>query len=54
MATNALQVDGPNADARLSGNYEFITTAGKSDKQAVSFRATLRRESGVWRFVSIR
>jgi eukaryotic-like serine/threonine-protein kinase len=54
LSIAGLQVDGANADARLSGNYEFITTAGKSDKQAVSFRATLRRESGVWRFVSIR
>jgi serine/threonine-protein kinase len=54
LSINGLQVDGANADARLAGNYEFITTAGKSDKQAVSFRATLRRESGVWRFVSIR
>jgi serine/threonine-protein kinase len=54
LSINGLQVDGASADARLSGNYEFITTAGKSDKQAVSFRATLRRESGVWRFVTIR
>ena len=45
---------GAAADARLSGNYEYETTQGKTERQPVSFVASLRREGSTWRLVSLR
>jgi serine/threonine-protein kinase len=49
-------VDGTptTADARLIGSYEYITAAGKSERQPVSFAASLRKEGAGWRLVSVR
>ena len=49
-------VDGSvsSADARVSGTYEYESTSGRTDRQPVSFAATLRRDGGVWRLVSLR
>ncbi|HEY0529898.1 MAG TPA: protein kinase [Gemmatimonadaceae bacterium] len=49
-------VDGTptTADARLVGSYEYVTTSGKSQREPVSFAASLRREGGGWRLVSVR
>jgi serine/threonine-protein kinase len=54
LAVSSLQVDGGSAEARLTGVYDFVTTAGRAQSQQVSFQATLRRENVGWRFVSIR
>ncbi len=45
---------GTSADARLVGSYEYVTTAGKAERQPVSFAATLRHDGNVWRLVSVR
>jgi len=42
------------AEARLVGSYEYVNSAGRTDRQPVSFAASLRRESGGWRLVSVR
>ncbi|MDB4882440.1 MAG: protein kinase, partial [Gemmatimonadetes bacterium] len=42
------------ADARLSGHYEYENTSGKVERQPVSFVATLRRDGGGWRLISLR
>jgi hypothetical protein len=42
------------ADARLSGTYEYESSSGKTERQPVSFAASLRREGGEWRLVSLR
>ena len=49
-------VDGSStsADARLVGSYEYVTTAGKTERQPVSFAATLRHDGNGWRLVSVR
>jgi serine/threonine-protein kinase len=54
LAVSSLQVDGASAEAQLSGLYEYVTNAGRDQRQPVSFQATLRRGSDGWRFVSIR
>ena len=54
LTVSSLQVDGASADAQLSGLYEYVTNAGRDQRQPVSFVATLRRGSEGWRFVSIR
>ena len=49
-------VDGSStsADARLVGSYEYVTTAGKTERQPVNFAATLRHDANGWRLVSVR
>ena len=54
LSVSSLQVDGASADAQLSGQYDFVSNAGREQRQAVSFHATLRRGTNGWRFVSIR
>ena len=43
-----------SAEARLVGSYEYVNSAGRTDRQPVSFAASLRREAGAWRLVSVR
>jgi serine/threonine protein kinase len=43
-----------SADARLEGNYAFVTTAGITERKPVSFAVTLRHEGSGWHLVSLR
>ena len=54
LAVTDLQVDGATAEARLAGTYEYITTAGTTERQPVSFRATLQNDAGAWKLVAVR
>jgi hypothetical protein len=54
LAVSDLQVDGTNAEARVTGSYQFVTTAGATQRQPASFRATLRYEGGAWKLVAVR
>jgi serine/threonine-protein kinase len=49
-----VEASGSSADARLVGSYEYVTTAGQSQRQPVNFAATLRHDGGQWRLVSVR
>lgn len=49
-----LETNGNTADARLVGSYEYVTTSGKSERQSVSFDATLRYDGSAWRLTSVR
>ena len=49
-----VELSGSSADARLVGSYEYTTTAGKAERQPVSFAATLRHDGSGWRLVSVR
>jgi serine/threonine-protein kinase len=42
------------AEAQLSGVYEFVTVAGKTERQPVSFAVSLRQEGRTWRLTSLR
>jgi serine/threonine protein kinase len=42
------------ADAQLVGVYEFVTVAGKTERQPVSFAVSLRQEGRTWRLTSLR
>jgi eukaryotic-like serine/threonine-protein kinase len=42
------------ADAQLVGVYEFVTVAGKTERQPVSFAVSLRQEGRTWRLTSMR
>jgi ketosteroid isomerase-like protein len=48
-----LRIDGDEAEARLTGTYEYETERGRSE-DPVAFTATLRRETSGWRLVSVR
>ena len=49
-------VDGAvsSAEARLVGTYEYVSSAGRTERQPVSFAATLRHDSSGWRLISVR
>ena len=49
-----VEASGNNADAKLVGSYQYVTSDGKSERQPVSFSASLRYESGSWRLTSVR
>jgi len=49
-----VETSGSSADARLVGTYEYVTSAGKTERQPVSFAATLRHDGNAWRLVSVR
>jgi serine/threonine-protein kinase len=50
-----MTASGPSAaDAHLVGVYEFVTVAGKTERQPVSFAATLAQEGRAWRLTSLR
>lgn len=53
LTMNGLDVSGSSADAKIAGTYDYVTDAGKSVQQAVSFLATFRREGGTWQLVSV-
>lgn len=53
LAVNGLQVDGNRATARVSGTYEFTTSAGRQ-QQPVAFEADLRHDAGAWKLVAVR
>jgi hypothetical protein len=42
------------AEARVSGAYQYERADGRTERQPVSFLASLRREGGSWRLVSVR
>jgi hypothetical protein len=54
LSVTDLQVDGATAEARLTGTYEYVTTAGATERQPVSFRATLHNDAGAWKLVAVR
>lgn len=54
LSVSDLQVDGTTAEARLAGTYEYVTTAGATERRPVSFRATLHHDGGVWKLMAVR
>jgi serine/threonine-protein kinase len=53
LATAATEVNGNAGSTRVSGTYHFVDLAGKTQRQPVSFTATLHREGTEWRILSI-
>jgi eukaryotic-like serine/threonine-protein kinase len=54
FSVGSLDVQGDGAEARLSGTYDYLTNAGKSDRQSVSFQASFRRDAAGWKLTSVR
>jgi serine/threonine protein kinase len=54
LAITSLEVNGATAVARLTGAYEYVTRAGRSERQPASFQATFQREGDRWTLQSVR
>jgi hypothetical protein len=54
MTVGSLDVQSTTAEGRVTGQYDYVTTAGKTERQPLDFQATLRREGSVWRLVAVR
>jgi serine/threonine-protein kinase len=54
FSVSSLDVNGSSADGKLSGAYDYLTNAGKSERQAVTFQATFRRDVNGWKLASVR
>jgi serine/threonine-protein kinase len=50
----SLDVSGTTAEGKLAGTYDYLTTAGKNERQAVTFLASFRRDGGGWKLASVR
>ena len=48
-----LEANGNSADARLVGTYEYVS-GSRTERQPVSFAASLRNDGSSWRLVSVR
>jgi len=48
LAVGNLQVDGANAEAQVTGSFDYVTSKGATERRPVSFVATLHRERGGW------
>jgi eukaryotic-like serine/threonine-protein kinase len=49
-----IDVSGNSADAHLSGSYEYVTNEGRTERQPVSFSASLHYDGSSWRLTSVR
>lgn len=49
-----LAISGASADASVVGTYVYQTSRGGTQRDPVSFTATLRKDGDAWRFVSVR
>jgi hypothetical protein len=54
LAVASADVTGATAEVRVAGSYEFVTGAGKTERQPVSFHASLRHDGTRWRLTSVR
>jgi len=48
LSVGNLQVDGANAEAQVTGSFDYVTSNGSDERRPVSFVATLRRDRGTW------
>ena len=51
---SSLDVTGPSAVAKMTGSYEFVTRAGRAERQPASFEATFVRDGDRWRLQQVR
>jgi hypothetical protein len=50
----SLEITGASASARLTGAYEYVTRAGRTETNPASFEATFQREGERWTLQSVR
>lgn len=50
----SLDAGATGAVARVTGAYEFVTRAGRAERQPASFEATFQRDGDRWKLLAIR
>jgi hypothetical protein len=53
LVPGAIEVNGNAASTRVTGTYQFVDMAGKTQRQPVSFTAAMHRDGTEWRIRSI-
>jgi eukaryotic-like serine/threonine-protein kinase len=53
LRISSLDAAANSAEARVVGNYDYVTSEGRNETRAVSFAMSLRREGSGWRVVSV-
>ena len=53
FTVSRVDVTGATAEARVSGAYDFVGSDGKTQHRPITFRATLRRDGGIWQLVAV-
>lgn len=53
LSVAGLQVDGANAEAQVTGVFDYVTSSGGSERRNTSFVATLHRDHGAWTIAAI-
>jgi len=55
LALGRLDLSGATGEAQVAGTYTYLNTSTqRTERQPVSFRATLRRDGSAWRIAQIR
>jgi len=54
FSVSSLDINGTTAEGKLAGTYDYVTNAGKSERQAVTFQATFRHDANGWKLASVR
>jgi len=54
FSVSSLDVNGATAEGKLAGTYDYLTNAGKSERQSVTFQATFRHDANGWKLASVR
>ena len=54
LTMSGLEINGSNAESTLSGEYQYVTRSGKTQRQPITFRATFRRGAAGWELSSVR
>ena len=54
LNVGTLQVDGGNAEAQVTGSFDYVTSNGSTERRPVSFVATLHRDRGSWILAAVR
>jgi eukaryotic-like serine/threonine-protein kinase len=54
MTLGALDMQASSAEGRVTGQYDYVTTAGKSERQPLDFQATFRKDGSLWKLVAVR
>jgi hypothetical protein len=50
----SVEASGASADARVVGDYQYITAEGRKERQPVNLAATFRYDGNAWQLVSMR
>jgi hypothetical protein len=54
LEIDSFSIAGDSAVARVTGAYEFVTRAGRNERQPASFAASFQKDGERWRLQTVR